>query len=91
MQEFYGTDAALNFVIIGYNIMSLFRQTVIRTEVCNRLSTLRYTTFGIGGYIIKSGSKKILKLSLEMNRRKWFKGLWTKSKTVSFPYVVPVT
>ena len=89
MQEFYGTDAALNFVIIGYNIMSLFRQTVIRTEVFNRLSTLRYTTFGIGGYTTKSGSKKILKLSLEMNRRKWFKGLWAQSKTVSFPYIVP--
>jgi hypothetical protein len=88
MKEFYGTDAALNFVIMAYNIMSLFRQTVIQGERFNRLSTLRYTTFGIGGYITKRGSQKILKLSLDMKRRKWFKGLWAKTHVVFAPYVL---
>jgi len=88
MYEFYGTDAALNFVIMAYNIMSLFKQTVIQSDVFNRMSTLRYTTFGIGGYTTKNGSQKILKLSLEMNRRKWFKGLWAQSSDVVFPFVV---
>jgi hypothetical protein len=87
MREFYATDAALNFIIMGYNIMSLFRQTVIRSEVFPRLSTMRYTTFGIGGYETKRGNQKYLKLSLAMNRRKWFIGLWNQSNTISAPYV----
>lgn len=88
MKEFCGTDAALNFVIMAYNIMSLFRQTVIQGDRFNRLSTLRYTTFGIGGYLTKRGNQKILKMSLDMNRRKWFKGLWAQTHIVSAPYVL---
>ncbi len=88
MRNFWGTEAALNFVMIAYNLMSLFRQAVLKTKKQNFLSTLRYKTFAIGGYLIKDGNSKILKLSLAMQRRQWFKGLWSSSTYIKLPHVL---
>ena len=44
------------------------------------MKTLRYQVFAIGGYIVKNGSQRILKLSLAMKRREWFTGLWNNVK-----------
>jgi hypothetical protein len=88
MRNFWGTEAALNFVMMAYNLMSLFRQAVLKTKKQNFLSTLRYKTFAIGGYLIKDGNSKILKLSLAMQRRQWFKGLWSSSTYIKLPHVL---
>ena len=55
MNSFYGTEATLNFVMLAYNLMSLFRHFIIRTNQQRRLSTLRYNTFAIGSYLIRDG------------------------------------
>lgn len=52
------------------------------------MKTLRYKVFAIGGYMIKDGNKKILKLSLAMKRRQWFMELWGSTKLMSWPFVV---
>jgi len=49
------------------------------------LSTLRYRIFAIGGYMIKEGNTRLLKLSLAMKRRAWFLGLWNKTSQFSMP------
>ena len=41
MQQFAATEAALNFVVIAYNIMSLFKQAVLQTNTFQQLKTLR--------------------------------------------------
>lgn len=33
MQDFWATEAALNTVMLAYNLMSLFRQVLLRSEV----------------------------------------------------------
>ena len=87
MQDFAATEAALNFVVIAYNIMSLFKQAVLRSDKLPQLKTLRYKIFAIGGYITKSGNQHLLNLSLSMKRRKWIKGIWNQSQNFQWPFV----
>lgn len=86
VNDFWATEAALNFVMMAYNLMSLFRQVVIKGKTQQFLKTLRYKTFAIGAYMVKDGNTKILKLSLAMQRREWFKGLWSTTNYLTLPY-----
>ena len=85
IDNFYGTEAALNMVMLAYNLMSLFRQSILGSKVQHKLSTLRYRLFVMGGYMVKDGNRRILKLSLAMKRREWFLGLWDKTSLFSLP------
>ncbi len=89
LHSFYGTEAALNMVMLAYNLMSLFRQSIIGTKVQQKMSTLRYKLFAMGGYMVKDGNRRILKLSLAMKRREWFLGLWDKTSRFSLPVTIP--
>lgn len=86
MRDFWATEASLNFVMMAYNLMSLFRVAVLKSKKQNFLKTLRYKTFAIGGYLVKNGNSRILKLSLAMKRRQWFKGLWSSSSYLALPH-----
>jgi hypothetical protein len=85
LNNFYGTEAALNMVMLAYNLMSLFRQSILGIHAQQKLSTLRYRLFAMGGYMVKEGNGRILKLSLTMKRRAWFLGLWDKISLFSLP------
>ena len=87
MQDFGATEAALNFVVVAYNIMSLFKQAVLKSDKLQQLKTRRYKIFAIGGYITKSGNHKLLNLSLAMKRRKWILEIWQESSNFSWPFV----
>lgn len=86
MQSFFGTEAALIFAMLAYNLMALFRQFLLNSKVQHTLSTLRYKTFAIGAYFQKTNGKYTLKLSLNMKRREWFSGLWNQSNQVNLPF-----
>jgi hypothetical protein len=58
MNNFFATEAALNYAMLAYNIMSLFRQHIINSKTQQRLSTLRFKTFAIGAYLIENGRKQ---------------------------------
>jgi hypothetical protein len=88
VQDFFATEAALSFVMMGYNLMSLFRQAVLQSRVQPQLKTMRFRVFAIGSYIVTNGNEKILRLSLAMKRRQWFDGLWANSRLMSWPFVV---
>lgn len=89
MKSFSATEAALNFVMLAYNLMSLFRQAVVCGDRQQVLKTMRYRLFAVGGYIVKEGNRRILKLSMAMKRREWFKGLWAKSASFDLPATFP--
>ena len=88
VNDFFATEAALNFVMIGYNLMSLFRQAILGTKTQQQLKTLRYRVLAIGSYITQNGNARILKLSLAKKRRGWFEGLWSSTKLFSWPFIV---
>ena len=91
MNDFWATEACLNIAMLAYNLMSLFRQAVLKTavttnkDVQHTLKTLRYKLFAKAGYLTCEGRKDILKLALAMRQREWFTGLWDRSKTFTLP------
>jgi hypothetical protein len=89
-KKFWATEAALKLVMMAYNLMSLFRQGVLGSKTEMQLKTLRYKVFAIGGYIIKRGNNRILKLSLAMKRREWFNGLWKETNFMSWPFTAEI-
>jgi hypothetical protein len=56
--------------MMACSLMSLFRQAVLDTTIQHQLKTFRYAVFAIGEYMVKRGNSGILKLSLDMKRRK---------------------
>ena len=86
--NFWATEATLNFVMLAYNLMSLFRQALLGGVSHPFLKTIRYKVFAMGGYLIKKGNSRILKLSLSMKRRNWFSGLWSSADLMSWPFIV---
>ena len=93
LKDFWATEAALLTVMLAYNLMSLFRQAVLRAglrqtkgrPVQPTLKTLRYKLFAKAGYFTHEGRKHILKLALAMKYRQWMEGLWDQSKTFTLP------
>jgi hypothetical protein len=85
LQQFWGTEAALTVAIFAYNLMAVFRLFVLKSEVQQKLSNLRYQVFAIGAFFRKSNGSYILNIALGKQRRQWFKGLWNTSEQVSFP------
>jgi len=93
MNDFWATEACLNTAMLAYNLMSLFRQAVLKASVLysagqdvqHTLKTLRYKLFAKAGYTTRVGRKDILKLCVAMRQRQWIEGLWDRSKTFSLP------
>jgi len=84
VKNFFATEAAINYALMAYNLMSLLRQLILKSEVHNTMKTLRYRLLAIGSYIVKDGNSKILKLSLAMKRRQWFLGIWKNMDNFSW-------
>lgn len=76
LQSFSATEAALNFIMIGYNLMSLFKDLVLKMEQVPMMKFVRYRVLSMGAMIKKKGKKKILQLSIQSKRRRWFQALW---------------
>lgn len=85
LDDFFATEACLNVVMMAFNLMSLFRQTLLKSTSPKTLKTLRYQLFGVAGYLTQEGRKQILKLALAMKRRAWFTGLWEQSASFTLP------
>ena len=93
MKDFWATEAALNVVMLAYNLMSLFRQVLLKTSlvrsspapVQHTLQTLRYKLFAKAAYITTEARKPILNLAMAMQQRVWMRGLWEASNTFDLP------
>lgn len=76
-QKFWATEAAFRMALCAYNLMSLFRQSVLGKASRHTLSTLRVQCFAIGASLGHSGHKRMLRLGLPPPRRQWFAGLFS--------------
>jgi len=84
LKGFYATEATLIFVMISYNLMSIFRMFVLQEKTQKRLSTLRWRTFNIGAYFQKISGNLVLMIALTKKRRRWFEDLW------NYPLKIPL-
>ena len=69
MRDFWATEAALGFAMLAYNLMSLFRQAVLRSRIQHTLSTLRGLVLAIGGSWHLDASQSKLMLSVSLQKR----------------------
>lgn len=94
-QSFWATEAALHMAMMAYNLMSLFRQAVLKQlsatgkDVQRTLATLRHQLFAQAGYITQKNKSPTLKLATAKLRREWFSGLWNQAKTFDLPVKYP--
>ena len=79
MKKFWATEADLSFAMPAYNLMSLFRQAVMKTRVKHTLSTLHGMILAVGGSWKGGNGKNHLLLSLPRKKQAWFSGLWANS------------
>lgn len=88
MHSFDATETALNWVMLAYNLLSLFRIAILKANIQPQLKTLRYKLFAVPSYITKNGNQRILNMAVAMKRRKWFEGLFAELEDLTMPYSV---
>ena len=91
-RSFWATEAALHWVMLAYNLMSLFRlamqRQINKTGTQHTLASLRQQLFAQAGFIVRDGRKHILKLACALQRREWMSGLWDASKSFDLPITI---
>lgn len=84
-KDFFALEATLNFVMMAYNLMSLFRQIIMKSNPQPQLKTLRYKLFATAAYITKNGNQRILNLAVSIKNRKWWDGLFAQYDDLILP------
>lgn len=87
LNSFYALVAALGFAMLAYNLMSVFRQAVMRTRIQPTLATLHQQVLAIGAFWHRDPKQNQLLLAVSRRRRAWFDGLWANA---THPPVLPV-
>jgi hypothetical protein len=81
MDSFCATETAMRFVMMAYNLMSLFRLLSLQKQPHPRLSTLRFNCFAVGSWIENS----TLKMSVPLKRRQWYDSLFAFIENAKLP------
>ncbi len=97
LRDFWATEAALHTVMMAFNLMSLFKQALLKQTIRktsksgtdqpiqHTLSTLRHQLFAQPAFITHEGRRPLLKLATAMHKREWITGLWDQSKHFDLP------
>ena len=81
MDDFCATETAMRFVMVAYNLMSLFRQVTLQKQPGSTLSTLRFNCFAVGSWI----EGRVLKMSVPLKRRQWYDSLFSFIENTTLP------
>jgi hypothetical protein len=81
MDDFCATESAMRFVMVAYNLMSLFRLLTHQKQVQPTLSTLRFNCFAVGSWI----ENRVLKMSVPLKRRQWYDSLFSFIENTKLP------
>jgi hypothetical protein len=86
-QSFDATASTLNFIMIAFNLMSLFKQVIIKDKIRPTLKNIRYSSLGIDSHITKNGKDKILKMLMNIKRRSWITTLRQNAAAIQPPFI----
>ena len=89
MQDFWATEASFRFIMIAYNLMSLFRHFALNHHNKATLSTLKSYCFALGAWTANHANKKVLKISLPSKKRPWMNGIFENINNASPPFQYP--
>ena len=87
LQDFWATEASFRFIMLAYNLMSLFRHCALNSRNTATLSTLRSYCFAIGGWVSQHARKKVLKLSLPRSKRPWMDAIFRNIQSSAPPFL----
>jgi Transposase DDE domain group 1 len=76
LHGFWATEASFRFIMIAYNVMSLFRFFALQTHKKSTLSTLRSHCFALGAWMVNHSNRTVLNISLPVKRRAWMTGIF---------------
>ena len=81
MRDFWATEAALGVSMLSYNLMSVFRHTMMRQKVHNTLPTLHHQVLAVGALWDDNtrNTKQTFRLAVARKRRPWFERLWANA------------
>lgn len=86
LKDFWATEASFRFIMVAYNLMSLFRHFALNSHNTATLSTLRSYCFALAAWTASHAGKKTLKIALPVKRRAWMDGLFSKIQESGPPY-----
>jgi len=86
LSSFFATEAAFRLIMVAYNLLSLFRQIVLRERKQSTLKTLRFKCFALGAWMTKHSRQNILKIALAREKRAWLDGLFDITRSARPSY-----
>ncbi len=89
LDSFWGTEAAFHAVLLAYNLMSVFRQALLRAPRAVKLATMRVHCFALGAWVGRQGRRTVLRISVPPQRRPWFEGLFARLVGFHPPWSTP--
>ena len=89
LHDFWATEAALGMAMLAYNLMSLFRQAVLRSRIAHTLSSLHGLVLAVCASWHKDAGQNRLMLSVPRRKRAWFVALWANASTPTVLYGSP--
>jgi hypothetical protein len=90
LQDFWATEASFRFIMVAYNLMSLFRHFGLNSHNQATLATLRSYCFAIGGWISQHARKRVLKLSLPRTKRPWMDAIFRQIEARPPPFAYSI-
>lgn len=72
------TEQAFRWVMVAYNLMSLFKQRVMGGKSSPSLATVRFKCIALGSYIVHRGRSIILKIAAKDRKRDYIDELFVK-------------
>lgn len=89
LKDFWATEASFRFIMVAYNIISLFRHFALQSHKKSTMNTLRVHCFALGAWTVKHTNRKVLKLALPVKKRPWMDGLFSKIETTPTVFYYP--
>jgi len=86
LKDFWATEASFRFIMVAYNLMSLFRHFALNHHNRATLKTLKVYCFALGAWIVNHANKRVLKIALHTKRRDWLNGIFANIKDLSPPF-----
>jgi hypothetical protein len=86
LSTFFATEAAFRFIMVAYNLISLFRQIVLRQKNQSTLNNLRFKCFALGAWISRHAHHRTLKIALAREKRAWLDGLFDITRSIAPPF-----
>jgi hypothetical protein len=90
LKDFWATEASFRFIMVAYNIMSLFRFFALQSHKKSTLKTLKVYCFALGAWTVNHSNKKVLKIALPVKRRRWMDGIFNQISSFEAPVLYSI-